>query len=41
MPAYRLVTADGVMQLTPGLAKKLQDMLREIVKVEKKKANAS
>ncbi|KAK7049979.1 hypothetical protein VNI00_005410 [Paramarasmius palmivorus] len=30
MPAYRLVTADGVTQLTPGLAEKLKSLLAEI-----------
>jgi len=35
MPAYRLVTSDGPMQLTPGLAKKLQAILLKIAEVEK------
>ena len=35
MPAYRLVTFDGPMQLTPGLAKKLQAILSKIAEAEK------
>ncbi|KXN85892.1 hypothetical protein AN958_10734 [Leucoagaricus sp. SymC.cos] len=35
MPAYRLITSDGVMQLTSGLAQKLQDTLAEIAEEEK------
>ncbi|KAF5346474.1 hypothetical protein D9756_010029 [Leucocoprinus leucothites] len=35
MPAYRLVTADGLMQLTPGLAQKLKDTLAKIAEAEK------
>ncbi|KAJ3576803.1 hypothetical protein NP233_g180 [Leucocoprinus birnbaumii] len=35
MPAYRLVTADGLMQLTPGLAQKLKDVLGGIAEKEK------
>ncbi|KAG7095890.1 hypothetical protein E1B28_006578 [Marasmius oreades] len=36
MPAYRLVTADGVTQLTPGLAEKLKSVLEERAAQEKK-----
>ncbi|KAF9451434.1 hypothetical protein P691DRAFT_699271 [Macrolepiota fuliginosa MF-IS2] len=35
MLAYRLVTSDGLMQLTPGLAKKLQDTLAVISNAER------
>lgn len=35
MPAYRLVTSDGLMQLTPGLAQKLRDTLNAIVDAER------
>lgn len=35
MPSYRLVTSDGPIQLTPGLAEKLQTILSKIAKVEK------
>lgn len=35
MPAYRLVTSDGLMQLTPGLAQKLNDTLTAIADAER------
>jgi hypothetical protein len=35
MPSYRLVTADGLMQLTPGLANKLRDTLKRIADAER------
>ncbi|KAF9255249.1 hypothetical protein L218DRAFT_967481, partial [Marasmius fiardii PR-910] len=35
MPAYRLVTADGVTQLTPGLSEKLKSVLEELAAREK------
>jgi len=35
MPTYRLVTSDGPMQLTPGLARKLQAVLSRISEAEK------
>jgi len=35
MLAYRLVTSDGLMQLTPGLAKKLQDTLTTVSNAER------
>ncbi|KAF7760566.1 hypothetical protein Agabi119p4_11242 [Agaricus bisporus var. burnettii] len=35
MPSYRLVTADGLIQLTPGLAKKLRDTLIRIANAER------
>ncbi|KAL0057627.1 hypothetical protein AAF712_015728 [Marasmius tenuissimus] len=35
MPAYRLVTADGVTQLTPGLADKLKGVLTERARLER------
>ena len=33
MPSYRLCTADGILQLTDGLAARLKEILEE--KVEK------
>ncbi|TFY77743.1 hypothetical protein EWM64_g6271 [Hericium alpestre] len=36
MPSYRLCTADGVTQLTDGLAKKLEEVLEERARVEAK-----
>ncbi|KAJ7075110.1 hypothetical protein B0H15DRAFT_867888 [Mycena belliarum] len=35
MPSYRLCTSDGPMQLTPGLAKKLQAVLEERARSER------
>ncbi|KAK1227529.1 hypothetical protein PQX77_009436 [Marasmius sp. AFHP31] len=35
MPAYRLVTADGVTQLTPRLAEKLKSVLTERARLER------
>jgi hypothetical protein len=35
MPAYRFCTADGVIQLTPGLMQKLRTRLAEISDAEK------
>ena len=35
MPAYRLVTADGVTQLTPGLAEKLKSVLEKLAGSER------
>jgi hypothetical protein len=35
MPGYRLVTSDGFMQLTPGLAEKLREELTTIAEAEK------
>lgn len=35
MPAYRLCTSDGVTQLTPGLAQKLQFLLERRAEAEK------
>ena len=29
MPSYRLCTADGIMQLTDGLAARLKDILEQ------------
>jgi hypothetical protein len=34
MPAYRLVTADGVATLTPGIAERLRVELQAIVDEE-------
>jgi len=34
MPAYRICTADGVTQLTDGLAKKLKELLEKKVEEE-------
>ena len=34
MPAYRICTVDGVTQLTEGLAKKLKELLEQVMAEE-------
>lgn len=40
MPSYRLCTADGLLSLTPGLAQKLAEVLKERALAEQRAAQA-